>query len=339
MNKLYTAGNFNRDDEINSIVFLDQLQSQFWLPQEIAMAPDLQVWNTLSPEVKTAYIRNLQVLTTLDSWQGDSGINIVGDSLPSHEHLKKSVFAFMAAFENSIHARSYSTIYQTYISPQEIDELFVWGEENKHLQAILKIIEGNYEALDIAHHARVAGNEEMTEEEFKVLQWKAAASAVLLETFLFYSGFYYPLWFGGQGKLKQAAEIIRLIIRDEQVHGLYTGLVAQGWYEEFGSERQTELKKWLDYTLLALYEHELHLIEEIYNPVGLADDVKIFIRYNANKAYMNLGFEPYFQEEVVNPVVLSGLEVGGATHDYFSQKGSGYTKLATESLSEDDWDI
>ena len=339
MNKLYTAGNFNRDDEINSIIFLDQLQSQFWLPQEIAMAPDLQVWHTLPQNVKTAYIRNLQVLTTLDSWQGDSGINIVGDSLPSHEHLKKSVFAFMAAFENSIHARSYSTIYQTYISPQEIDELFVWGEENKHLQAILAIIEGNYEALDIAHHARVAGSEELTEEQFKVLQWKAAASAVLLETFLFYSGFYYPLWFGGQGKLKQAAEIIRLIIRDEQVHGLYTGLVAQKWYEDFPSTLQDDLKTWLDYNLEELYYHEKFLIEEIYNPVGLTEDVKIFIRYNANKAYMNLGFDPYFKEEVVNPVVLSGLEVGGATHDYFSQKGSGYTKLETESLSEDDWNI
>lgn len=126
---------------------------------------------------------------------------------------------------------------------------------------------------------------------------------------------------------------------DEQVHGLYTGSLSQGWYNSFAAEKQDELKQWLDDTLLELYEHERHLISEIYDPVGLTEDVKIFIRYNANKAYMNLGFEPYFHEEKVNPVVLSGLEVGGATHDYFSQKGTNYSILKSEALSEDDWDI
>ena len=51
------------------------------------------------------------------------------------------------------------------------------------------------------------------------LQKKVAS--VYLETFLFYSGFYTPLHYLGNNKLPNVAEIIKLIIRDESVHGTY----------------------------------------------------------------------------------------------------------------------
>ena len=50
-------------------------------------------------------------------------------------------------------------------------------------------------------------------------------------------------------------------------------------------------------------------------------DVKIFVRYNANKALMNLGFDPYFEPEDVNPVVLNGLNTETKTMDNFSMNG------------------
>lgn len=63
-------------------------------------------------------------------------------------------------------------------------------------------------------------------------------ASVYLESFLFYSGFYYPLYFYGQGKLMQSGEIINLILRDEAIHGVYVGLLAQEIYN-----KQTEEKK------------------------------------------------------------------------------------------------
>ncbi|WP_045628512.1 ribonucleotide-diphosphate reductase subunit beta, partial [Lacticaseibacillus paracasei] len=53
------------------------------------------------------------------------------------------------------------------------------------------------------------------------LQKKIAS--VFLETFLFYSGFFTPLYYLGNNKLTNVAEIIKLIIRDESVHGTYIG--------------------------------------------------------------------------------------------------------------------
>ena len=49
--------------------------------------------------------------------------------------------------------------------------------------------------------------------------------------------------------------------------------------------------------------------QDLYDEVGLTEDVKKFLRYNANKALMNLGYEALFprDETDVNPAILSAL--------------------------------
>ena len=61
----------------------------------------------------------------------------------------------------------------------------------------------------------------------EITLYKALVASVMLEGFLFYSGFYYPLLLAGQGKLMNSGEIISLIIRDESIHSVYVGLLAQ----------------------------------------------------------------------------------------------------------------
>ena len=48
--------------------------------------------------------------------------------------------------------------------------------------------------------------------------------------------------------------------------------------------------------------------------VGLKK-VKVFIRYNANKALQNLGFDPLFPDtaEDVDPIVMNGFQLGQVT--------------------------
>lgn len=48
-------------------------------------------------------------------------------------------------------------------------------------------------------------------------------ASVFLESFLFYSGFYLPMYWSSRAKLTNTADLIRLIIRDEAVHGYYIG--------------------------------------------------------------------------------------------------------------------
>ena len=52
----------------------------------------------------------------------------------------------------------------------------------------------------------------------------AMVASVFLESYLFYSGFFYPLYLAGQGKLTASGEIINLIIRDESIHGVFVGI-------------------------------------------------------------------------------------------------------------------
>ncbi len=334
----YTGANWNVPEDDMTQSFYEQNLSQFWRPEDIALQPDLNVWNVLPEEVKLAYAQNLQVLTFLDTYQGDIGMPVVSRAMGDEFHQRKSVLNFMAAMENAVHAKSYSNIFMTYMTNEEIDELFVWGEQNENLQKILDTIVGHYRNLDkMTYERNYQMDENFDQKAFDIVTYKAMVASVFLESWLFYSGFYYPLWFYGQGKLMQAGEIINLILRDESIHGLYVGRLSTMLLETFTQEEKEQMHEFTLQLLDTLYNLEVALIEEIYDPVDLSHDVKIFVRYNANKALMNLGYDPVFEYEEVNPVVLNGLNTETKTMDNFSMKGNGYQKMKSEALHDEDF--
>ncbi len=332
----YTGANWNTKEDGFTQDFWAQNLSQFWRAEDISLQSDLNVWHTLPQTVKQAYSENLLVLTFLDTYQGDIGMPVISRSLSDESHQRKAVLNFMAAMENAVHAKSYSNIFMTFLPSKETDELFVWGEKNPQLQAIVATIVETYKQLDQKNHERKCGTNH-DPKQFAITQWKAMVASVFLETWLFYSGFYYPLWFYGQGKLMQAGEIINLILRDESIHGLYVGKLAQELYDGFSESEQADLFAWMQNLLLTLFEHQTQLTKLIYDKVGLTEDVVVFLKYNANKALMNLGFDPHFANEPVNPVVLNGLNTQTKTMDNFSMKGNGYQKMKSEGLTDDDF--
>ena len=90
--------------------------------------------------------------------------------------------------------------------------------------------------------------------------------------------------------------------------------------------------------LYDLSENECISTDEVYGDIGLTGDVKEYIRYNANKALMNLGFEEEFEVKNVNPIVLNGLNVETTQHDFFSKKSTNYEKaLEVVHLHDDDF--
>lgn len=344
----YTGANWNEHEDAFTQSFYEQNLSQFWRPEDISLQSDLNVWHLLPPNVQDAYAKNLLILTFLDTYQGDIGMPVVSRSMDElGHHQRKSVINFMAAMENAVHAKSYSNIFMTYLKNEDIDALYEWGNQCKVLQKMMDEIVKHYRELDRYNYVHayggaedfktIFGDESKDGEGFRVAQYKAMVTSVFLETCLFYSGFYYPLYFYGQGKLMQAGEIINLILRDESVHGLYIGKLAQEIYETLPPLKQYELKQWVHEYLLTLYHLQLELVDMVYNQVDLSHDVKIFVRYNANKALMNIGFDAYFPYEEVNPVVLNGLNTETKTMDNFSMKGNGYQKMKSEALREEDF--
>ncbi|RIY16660.1 ribonucleoside-diphosphate reductase, partial [Bifidobacteriaceae bacterium WP012] len=72
------------------------------------------------------------------------------------------------------------------------------------------------------------------------------------------------------------------------------------------------------------------------------DDVFDFVRYNANKALMNLGYPAKYSEEEthVSPEILAALSpAADENHDFFSGSGSSYIMGKSVETDDDDWDF
>lgn len=319
LNKIHKAVNWNKEDDNFTQAFWDQNVKQFWLPEEISVSKDLKVWNELSEKERDLYKKVLAGLTLLDTKQGNNGIPSMMSLTDNLQ--RKAVLSFMGTMEE-IHAKSYSSIFTTLLSNREIDELFDWIESEETLQRKADLILQQYENT--------------TDEKSLYL---SMVTSVFLESFLFYSGFFYPLFLAGQGKMVASGEIISLILRDESLHGKYIGLLAQEKFEKFNEEEKKELKNKMYEIFHNLMENEIKYTKLIYHESGFEEEVINFLQYNANRALENLGFEDYYKVKPVNSIVLNGLSTETKTHDFFSTKGNGYQKGVYEELEDEDFII
>lgn len=318
----FNGVNWNRLDDDYTKVFWDQNVRQFWVDEEIPLADDKLVWQSLTLEERTAYEQVIGGLTLLDTEQGSTGMPLISQAVESAQ--QKAVLSFMGAMEH-MHAKSYSSIFSTLSTMDRIDEIFKWTSENEFLQQKISFVVDKYQGI----------------KDQKSL-YVAMATSVFLETFLFYSGFFYPLYLAGQGKLVASGEIINLIIRDESVHGVYVGRLALDVFDRLTDKEQQEATREVVGILEHLFKIEQHYTRDIYAQIGLIDPVEQYVKYNADKAMMNLGLDPYFNVtgEDINPIVLNGLRTETKNHDFFSTKGNGYIKTTNvETLKDEDFDF
>lgn len=314
----WEAINWNNVDDFSKTIF-DKLCSQFWLDTKIPLSNDVKAWGTLTAPMKKLVLRVFTGLTKLDTIQGRFGApSLTKDATSLYEEAIYSNIGFM----ENIHAKSYSSIFSTLSSTKEINESFLWSDENEWLLKKINIVMSYYQDGDGDTISRL----------------RKKVVSVFLESFLFYSGFYLPLYLNGQGKLTNTADIIRLIMRDEALHGYYIGSKFQVGMRELPQADQDELKEWAYDILQELYENEVRYTQDLYDELELTEDVKTFLRYNANRALMNLGLDPLFPKEEVNPVILGQLDLSSENVDFFSGTPN-YIMGKVEELTEDDFDF
>ncbi len=221
------AINWNRIQDDKDLEVWNRLVNNFWLPEKVPLSNDIQSWNTLTPEEQTLTMRVFTGLTLLDTIQGTVGaVSLIPDAITPHEEAVYTNIAFM----ESVHAKSYSSIFSTLCSTKEIDEAFRWSTENEFLQKKARIVMDYYRGDD---------------------PLKRKVASTLLESFLFYSGFYLPMHWSSRAKLTNTADLVRLIIRDEAVHGYYIGYKFQRGLETVDEARRQDIK---DYTFSLMYE-------------------------------------------------------------------------------------
>ena len=139
----------------------------------------------------------------------------------------------------------------------------------------------------------------------------------------------------------QAKSRLVLIIRDEAVHGYYIGYKFQRALAKLSEAERTAMKDFAFSLLLELYDVEAQYTELLYDRIGLTEDVKAFLHYNANKALQNLGYEALFPPAAceVNPAILSALSPDSENHDFFSGSGSSYVIGTAVATEDEDWDF
>ena len=130
-----------------------------------------------------------------------------------------------------------------------------------------------------------------------------------------------------------------VVVTGNSVHGTYIGYKFQLAFNELPEKEQEALKEWMYDLLYTLYENEEKYTEELYDEIGWTDEVKTFLRYNANKALMNLGQDPLFPDSAddVNPIIMNGISTGTSNHDFFSQVGNGYLLGQVEAMEDSDY--
>ena len=269
------AINWNRLQDDKDLEIWNRLTANFWLPEKVPLSNDIQSWSQLTEDEQTLTIRVFTGLTLLDTIQNTVGAPaLMPDAQTPHEEAVLTNIAFMEA----VHARSYSSVFSTLCQTAQVDEAFRWSVENEHLQAKSRLILDEYDATSDPLRKKIA--------------------SVFLESFLFYSGFYLPMHWSSRARLTNTADLIRLIIRDEAIHGYYIGYKFQRAQERLTEGERAELKEFAFGLIFDLYDIEARYTEQLYDPLGLSEDVKAFLHYNANKALQNLGSD---QEYLATP--------------------------------------
>ncbi|MFT9373426.1 class 1b ribonucleoside-diphosphate reductase subunit beta [Liquorilactobacillus hordei] len=305
------------EDELDEYVW-DKATAQYWLDTRVPVSNDLRDWRILSATERAVINKVVGGLALLDTLQSEEGVAVMR---PDVRTRKEAAVLNDFLMMESIHAKSYGTILTSLNDQETVSEVFEWMNNNPQMQYKAKRINDIYQTGD-------------------GLQKKVAS--VFLEGILYYTNFFTPLWYRGNNKLANLSEIIKLVIRDESVHGTYLGYKFRQEFDELPTVKQKDFKKWMDDLLDDLLENEFSFTEKVYAPVGLAADVKQFVRYNANKALQNMGFDVIFPNaelKDINPIVMNGISTETANHDFFSQVGAGYLMGNAEVMDENDYDF
>lgn len=126
-----SAINWNRLEDEKDLEVWDRLTGNFWLPEKVPVSNDIPSWQKMTEDEHTLTMHVFTGLTLLDTIQGTVGaVSLIPDALTPHEEAVYTNIAFM----ESVHAKSYSSIFSTLCSTEQIDAAFDWSENNEFLQ-------------------------------------------------------------------------------------------------------------------------------------------------------------------------------------------------------------
>jgi ribonucleoside-diphosphate reductase beta chain len=295
-----------------------QMQQRIhWLPEEVPLADDVKDWKTtLKPEEK-------HLLTQIFRFFTQSDIEVNNCYMRHYSRIFKptEVQMMLAAFSNmeTIHIAAYSHLLDTL------------GIPDSEYQAFLKY----KEMKDKYDYMQQFGTE--TKED---IARTLAAFGAFTEGLQLFASFAILLNFQRFGKMRGMGQIIAWSARDETLHTESVIRLFRTFLAENPEIDQDVLKrdlyKMCD-TIVGLEDNFIQLAFGVGGIEGLtAEDVKLYIRYIANRRLVQLGLDPIYRGVNKNPLPWMDEILNGVEHtNFFENRVTEYTKAATTGTWEE----
>mgnify|MGYP003253663358 FL=1 len=289
--------------------------NNFWIPEEISLHEDVKQFPYLTEGERNAFDKIISFLNFLDSVQSENLPNLSRYITAA----EVSSLLNIQAFQEEIHAQSYSYILDTVTNPVTRDAIYDMWREDEHLLKRNQFIAGIYQAF----------NEEPTTHNFL----KAIMANYILEGIYFYSGFSFFYTLARQGKMTATSTLFKYINRDEVTHlVLFQNILKELKKENpdlFTPVFEEELREMMRIGV----EHEVAWGQYVTNNqiLGLNDAlIESYIKYLSNLRLKAIGLEPLYLQITDHPMTwIDNFSSLNATKtDFFEAKVTNYTKAA-----------
>ncbi len=295
--------------------------NNFWIPEEISLNEDVKQFPYLTDGERNAFDKIISFLNFLDSIQSENLPNLSRYITAS----EVSSLLNIQAFQEEIHAQSYSYILDTVTNPITRDKIYDQWREDKELLKRNKFIAGIYQEF----------NENPNVENFL----KAIMANYILEGIYFYSGFSFFYTLARQGKMTATSTIFKYINRDEITHLV----LFQDIIKELRKENPKMFTKELEETFRDMMrmgvEHEVAWGKYVTNNeiLGLNDElIDRYIKYLSNLRLKAIGLDILYPDITTHPMewIDSFSKLNNTKTDFFEAKVTNYTKAAAFNFDD-----
>jgi ribonucleoside-diphosphate reductase beta chain len=262
------------------------MEANHWLPQEVPMYDDIQQWNddkVLNDRERNIIRIGIGYFCSAEGIVGDCAQTLIRENLSAPE-LKMAVGRHVQ--EENIHTESLLYMISSLrINPHEVSALFL------SLPSVIKKNE-----VVTKHLPELRRDLDLTQTKNKQLFAKTIFGITqIMEGTQFFGLFLPILHLQRNGKMPGMGQMFRYTLRDESNHIELGRRLFLALLEENPDILTDTFKQELIDFMRAGIDSEVAFVDDLL-PQAIAglspDEIKRFVRYNANRRLMALGWEP-----------------------------------------------